>query len=251
MPARSVRAATSGATGSLEIQRDGAVVDDLDRVERPELVLAVRPRRAEVPLDAGLGRLRVEGLAVMELHALPQLHGQRLAVGRPFLAGGELGHIGRRKRRFGAAAGSSTSAAASSAGRSRRSPSSTGRTRPRPISMTTTEQIIWAHRVDKDLRPSICKPGTTLRVYADLLPGVRRHRAVCHPHLQPDHRRQRRSIRVRRRSPTITSCSPAAPSTTSRRASAASSRGSRSWSSRTTRRRATASSISISPSRGW
>jgi 3-isopropylmalate/(R)-2-methylmalate dehydratase large subunit len=38
-------------------------------------------------------------------------------------------------------------------------------------SMTTTEQIVWAHRVDKDLRPSDLRPGTTLRVYADLLPA--------------------------------------------------------------------------------
>jgi len=37
--------------------------------------------------------------------------------------------------------------------------------------MTTTEQIIWAHRVDKDLSPSDMTPGTTLRVYADLLPA--------------------------------------------------------------------------------
>jgi 3-isopropylmalate/(R)-2-methylmalate dehydratase large subunit len=37
--------------------------------------------------------------------------------------------------------------------------------------MTTTEQIIWAHRVDKDLMPQDLKPGTTLRVYADLLPA--------------------------------------------------------------------------------
>jgi 3-isopropylmalate/(R)-2-methylmalate dehydratase large subunit len=37
--------------------------------------------------------------------------------------------------------------------------------------MTTTEQIVWAHRVDKDLRPEELKPGTTLRVYADLLPA--------------------------------------------------------------------------------
>src|SRR3954462_11031520 len=36
-------------------------------------------------------------------------------------------------------------------------------------SMTTTEQIIWAHRVDKDRRE--LKPGDTLRVYADLLPA--------------------------------------------------------------------------------
>jgi 3-isopropylmalate/(R)-2-methylmalate dehydratase large subunit len=35
--------------------------------------------------------------------------------------------------------------------------------------LTTTEQIIWAHRVDKDQRS--LKPGDTLRVYADLLPA--------------------------------------------------------------------------------
>jgi 3-isopropylmalate/(R)-2-methylmalate dehydratase large subunit len=37
--------------------------------------------------------------------------------------------------------------------------------------MTTTEQIIWAHRVDKELAPGDLKPGMTLRVYADLLPA--------------------------------------------------------------------------------
>src|SRR5687768_1610631 len=37
--------------------------------------------------------------------------------------------------------------------------------------MTATEQIIWAHRVDKDLKPSELRPGTTVRVYADLLPA--------------------------------------------------------------------------------
>ena len=34
--------------------------------------------------------------------------------------------------------------------------------------MTTTEQIVWAHRVDKDAE---VRPGATLRVYADLLPA--------------------------------------------------------------------------------
>jgi 3-isopropylmalate/(R)-2-methylmalate dehydratase large subunit len=34
--------------------------------------------------------------------------------------------------------------------------------------MTTTEQIVWAHRVDKD---AVVQPGATLRVYADLLPA--------------------------------------------------------------------------------
>ena len=34
--------------------------------------------------------------------------------------------------------------------------------------LTTTEQVVWAHRVDNDAE---VKPGTTLRVYADLLPA--------------------------------------------------------------------------------
>ena len=34
--------------------------------------------------------------------------------------------------------------------------------------LSTTEQIVWAHRVDKDVRVG---PGATLRVYADLLPA--------------------------------------------------------------------------------
>jgi len=34
--------------------------------------------------------------------------------------------------------------------------------------MTTTEQILWAHRVDKNAR---VRPGETVRVYADLLPA--------------------------------------------------------------------------------
>ena len=34
--------------------------------------------------------------------------------------------------------------------------------------LTTTERIVWAHRVDKD---ALARPGSTLRVYADLLPA--------------------------------------------------------------------------------
>ncbi len=34
--------------------------------------------------------------------------------------------------------------------------------------LTTTEQIIWAHRVDRDAE---VRPGATLRIYADLLPA--------------------------------------------------------------------------------
>src|SRR5436190_15606403 len=37
--------------------------------------------------------------------------------------------------------------------------------------LTTTEQIIFAHRVDKDVKAADLIPGTTLRVYADLLPA--------------------------------------------------------------------------------
>jgi 3-isopropylmalate/(R)-2-methylmalate dehydratase large subunit len=37
--------------------------------------------------------------------------------------------------------------------------------------MTTTEQIVWAHRVDRGLRREDLRPGATLRVFADLLPA--------------------------------------------------------------------------------
>jgi 3-isopropylmalate/(R)-2-methylmalate dehydratase large subunit len=37
--------------------------------------------------------------------------------------------------------------------------------------MSSTEQIVWAHRVDKHLTPQDLRPGATLRVYADLLPA--------------------------------------------------------------------------------
>jgi 3-isopropylmalate/(R)-2-methylmalate dehydratase large subunit len=37
--------------------------------------------------------------------------------------------------------------------------------------MTTTEQIVWAHRVDKSMERRDLAPGATLRVLADLLPA--------------------------------------------------------------------------------
>ena len=37
--------------------------------------------------------------------------------------------------------------------------------------MTTTEQILWAHRVDKSMKRSDFVPGATIRAYADLLPA--------------------------------------------------------------------------------
>ena len=93
--------------------------------------------------------------------------------------------------------------------------------------MTTTEQIVWAHRVDKDLKAGELTPGGDAARLRGSAAGVGRHRAVRDPHVQPDHRRQHDLSRGRRRSRTTTSCSPAAPSTTSRPASAASSRGCR------------------------
>jgi 3-isopropylmalate/(R)-2-methylmalate dehydratase large subunit len=41
----------------------------------------------------------------------------------------------------------------------------------RAAGMTTTEQIIWAHRFDRDLKREDFRPGSTLRVFADLLPA--------------------------------------------------------------------------------
>src|SRR4029077_3395095 len=39
------------------------------------------------------------------------------------------------------------------------------------LRMTSTEQIVWAHRVDQDVASADVRPGSTLRVYADLLPA--------------------------------------------------------------------------------
>ena len=115
--------------------------------------------------------------------------------------------------------------------------------------MTTTEQIIWAHRVDKRCRAasSAGRHGARLRRPAA---GVGRHRAVLDSHVQPDHRRphdlsapggdRERSLRVHRQG-------------RGRQADVDRPRVRRrctAWRSRTTRRRATASSISIFPEQG-
>ena len=71
-------------------------------------------------------------------------------------------------------------------GESRRRGSS-GRTPRSARGMTTTEQIVWAHRVDRGRRRHARGDAARLRRSAA---GVGRHRAVRHPHLQPDHRRQ-------------------------------------------------------------
>ena len=79
--------------------------------------------------------------------------------------------------------------------------------------MTTTEQIVWAHRVDRD---AAVQPGRDAARLRGPAARLRRHGAVRDPHVQPDHRRATRSSRARRPSPTITSSSPAATTTTSR-----------------------------------
>ena len=50
----------------------------------------------------------------------------------------------------------------------RRTPEVVFPDRDRARTMSTTAQIVWAHRVDKDAE---VEPGATLRVYADLLPA--------------------------------------------------------------------------------
>jgi 3-isopropylmalate/(R)-2-methylmalate dehydratase small subunit len=113
--------------------------------------------------------------------------------------------------------------------------------------MTSTEQIVWAHRVDKTAEIA---PGATVRVYADLLPasdGTAPFAIHTFNQITGGHT----IFRGRRRSPTITSSSPARTTTTGRPRSGGSSRGCTASRSRTTRRRATGFSISTFPNRAW
>ncbi len=64
----------------LELQSHGRGVGHLDLVHGGQLGLAERALHGHVPLEARLDRLRVHGLAVVELDALAQLDGDRLAV---------------------------------------------------------------------------------------------------------------------------------------------------------------------------
>ena len=57
--------------------------------------------------------------------------------------------------------------------------------------MTATEQILWAHRVDKECRGRARRDASRL---CGPVARVRRHGAVCDPHLQPDYRRSARSV---------------------------------------------------------
>ena len=102
--------------------------------------------------------------------------------------------------------------------RSERRRRSTGPTQSVARGMTTTEQIVWAHRVDKDAdgrrRARRC---ASTRICCRRPTAPRRSRFTRSTRSPA----ATRSIRGRRRSPTITSSSPAAKTTTSRRASAA------------------------------
>ena len=92
MPARSVSCAISGANGVFRMQADRRLVDDLDLVDLRDLRPAERALHRQVPVEAELRRLGVERLAVVELHALAQLDGDRLAVAGDLVRSRELGH---------------------------------------------------------------------------------------------------------------------------------------------------------------
>ena len=90
MPARSVSAASSGAKGADSTSLHRVVVDDLERLDRADLGLAVRAGQLQVALDAELDRGGVERLAVLELDALAQLDDEALVAVDPFPLGREL-----------------------------------------------------------------------------------------------------------------------------------------------------------------
>ena len=89
----------AGAVGELreqrgerrrQVQAHGHRIHNVDARHRRKLAAPVRSGHRLVPLDVELGGRSVEFLAVVERNARPQLDRQRLAVRRPFVAGGEL-----------------------------------------------------------------------------------------------------------------------------------------------------------------
>ena len=79
-----------GREGLLEVELDGQRIDHVDAVDQRQLGLAERAPHGEVAVEAVLGGLGVERLAVVEVDAGPELDGQRLAVGRGLVAEPEL-----------------------------------------------------------------------------------------------------------------------------------------------------------------
>ncbi len=76
----------------LQDEPDRHRIDDLDLVDRSQVGLAERALHREVAVEAVLGGLGVERLAVVERHARPELDGDGLAVGRGLLAERQLRH---------------------------------------------------------------------------------------------------------------------------------------------------------------
>ena len=70
-------------------------VDHIDAADRAQLAPAVGTGHGFVALDVELDGSGVEFFAVMKSHAGANLHCQRLAVGRPLIALGQLGHDGQ------------------------------------------------------------------------------------------------------------------------------------------------------------
>ena len=77
-----------------QVELDRRRVDDVDARHRPQLAAAVRAGHRLVALDVELDGGGVELLAVVEGDVGAQLDRQRLAVGRPLVAGRELRHDG-------------------------------------------------------------------------------------------------------------------------------------------------------------
>ena len=73
-----------------EIEPHRRVVDDVRARHRRQLATAIRPGHGLVALDVELDRRRIELFTVVEGDTLAQLDGERLAIGRPFVAGREL-----------------------------------------------------------------------------------------------------------------------------------------------------------------
>ncbi len=81
-----------GSKGRLEVELDGEWVDHLDRLDDADLRSAERALHEEMAVEAVLGGLGVERLAVVELHARPQFQRDGLAVRRRLVAERQLRH---------------------------------------------------------------------------------------------------------------------------------------------------------------
>ena len=81
-----------GREGLLQDELDRHRIDDFDLLDRSQIGPPVRAFHGEVTVEAVLGGRGIERLAVVELHAGPELDGDGLAVGRGFVAERQLRH---------------------------------------------------------------------------------------------------------------------------------------------------------------